>query len=68
MRKPTTTISTRVRRIAQIACACGSISGDDPQAFATDLLADLLHDCAAKRVRFGVSSMRAQRHFAAEQG
>ena len=64
---PTPTISPRVHRIQLIADAYVWNSGEDPQDFATDLLADLQHWAAAKGVRFGLSLMRARRHFAAEQ-
>jgi hypothetical protein len=67
MPKTTTTLSTCLRRVQRIADAYVSISGDDPQDFTTDLLADLQHWAAAEGVRFGVSLMRAQGHFTAEQ-
>jgi hypothetical protein len=66
MRKPTATIANRVQRIAPIADAYCSISGDDPQDFTTDLLTDLLHYSAARGGRFGASLRHAQGHFTAE--
>jgi hypothetical protein len=47
MGPPPKRIATRVQRIAEIADAYTSISGDDPQDFATDLLTDLQHWCEA---------------------
>jgi hypothetical protein len=67
MLKPTTTNTDRVSRIASIAHAYRPISGESPQDFAADLLADLLHYSAAEGVRFGAALMHAQGHFAAEQ-
>jgi hypothetical protein len=67
MPKPTATIATRVRRIAEIADAYTSISGEDPQDFATDLLTDLQHWCEAHGVRFATSLTHARGHFAAER-
>jgi hypothetical protein len=63
---PKLTIATRVKRIQLIADAYVWNSGEDPQDFATDLLADLQHWSAAKGVRFEISLMRAQRHFVFE--
>ena len=63
---PTPTISDRVERIQLIADAYVWNSGEDPQDFATDLIADLQHWAAAKGVRFEISLMRAQRHFVCE--
>jgi hypothetical protein len=70
MLKPPATGATntdRVSRIASIACAYRPISGDSPQDFTTDLLADLLHYSAAEGVQFAAALMHAQGHFAAEQ-
>jgi hypothetical protein len=61
------TIFTRVQRVQLIADAHVRNSGEDPQDFATDLLADLQHWAAAKGVRFGAALMHAQGHFTAEQ-
>jgi hypothetical protein len=63
---PTPTISTRVRRIERIADAYCSISGDDPQDIATDILSDLQHWCAARGVRFAAALLHAKAHVAAE--
>jgi hypothetical protein len=65
--KPTATIAARVQRIARVADAYISVSGENPQDVATDLLSDLMHWSAARGVRFGASLMRAQGHFQAEQ-
>jgi hypothetical protein len=43
------------------------IPGEDPQDFATDLLADLQHWSAAGGIWLETSLRRAQMHFAAEQ-
>jgi hypothetical protein len=67
MPKKTTTNSRAVQRIARIADAYVTVSGDDRDDFAGDLLTDLQHWCKAKGVRFGVALLRAQMHFAAEQ-
>jgi hypothetical protein len=67
MPKQTATNTDRVSRILGIAHAYRPISGDSPQDFATDLLADLLHYSAAEGVRFGAALMHAQGHFADEQ-
>ena len=63
---PTPTISDRIERIQLIADAYVWNSGEDPQDFATDLIADLQHWAAAKGIRFEISLMRAQRHFVFE--
>jgi hypothetical protein len=67
MLKQTATIATRVRRIARIADTYTSVSGDDPQDFATDLLTDLQHWCEAHGVRFAASLTYARGHFTAER-
>ena len=56
---PTPTISDRVQRIERIATAYIPNSRTDPEEFATDLLADLMHFCDAKGVRFAARPMRA---------
>jgi hypothetical protein len=66
MLKPATTIATRVQRIAEIADAYTSISREDPQDFATDLLTDLQHWCEAHGVRFATSLTYARGHFTAD--
>jgi hypothetical protein len=63
---PTPTISDRVERIQLIADAYVWNSGEDPQDFATDLLADLSHWSAAKGIQLEISLVRAQRHFVFE--
>jgi hypothetical protein len=68
MPKPATTIATRVQRIAEIADAYASMSGGDPQDFATDLLTDLQHWCEAHGVRFATSLTYARGHFTADRG
>jgi hypothetical protein len=67
MLRTTATIATRVQRIAQIADAYTSVSGDDPQDFVTDLLTDLQHWCEAHSVRFTASLTYARGHFVAER-
>jgi len=63
----TPSINTRVQRVQRIAVAYVANSGTDGTDFVTDLLADVMHYCAAKRLPFCVSFSRAQGHFAAER-
>jgi hypothetical protein len=62
-----TTVNPAVQRITSVADTYVPVSGDDPDDFVGDLLADLQHWCKAKGVRFGVALLRAQLHFTAEQ-
>jgi hypothetical protein len=64
---PRQTSSTHAARVQLMADAYIPVSGDDPEDFATDLLANLQHWAAANRVPFGASLMRVRRHFTAEQ-
>jgi hypothetical protein len=64
---PKLTIATRVKRIQLIADAYVWNSGEDPQDFATDLLADLQHWSAARGIWLETPLRRAQMHFAAER-
>jgi hypothetical protein len=58
---PRQTINTHVGRVQFIADAHIQVSGEDPEDFVTDILADLQHWAAAQGKRFGASSlMRAQ--------
>jgi hypothetical protein len=65
--KQITTNPAAVQRIARIADAYVTVSGDDPDDFAGDLLTGLQHWRKAEGVRFGVAPLRAQMHFTAEQ-
>jgi hypothetical protein len=67
MPKKKITHPAAVLRIAHIADDYVPVSGDDPEGFAGDILADLLHWCKAEGVPFDVALRRAQMHFTAEQ-
>ncbi len=61
------TIADRVRRVDHVALLYGPNSGLCPPEIATDLLADLMHWCAAQKVDFADVLATAAMHHRAEQ-